>query len=585
MRIIALIRKHALLLALACALLGLTAAPYLVPENPDSEVWRNGTLGIALLLLSIFPLRDAFEKAEVRQLLCGLCIGFLYALALSIGAELSVYQGLLPGMGSMIRRMAVPCMATPLLGGLAARLIMACRVRQREKAFAMPLWGYMLIILLCWLPLFLAHYPAMLNYDFNTEYRQFYYREWDGRHPLLYIVLCYGVFSIGRLLEQPTFAIAVVTLIRMTTFAAALAYSCTFVQKRRAPLWLLALLTAAYALLPIFSVMSVSTAKDTPFAAAVLTLSLLAYEAIEDPQAFFASRRRIVAFVLMTVLSFHLRKNGAAILLLFPALLFVMRGWRKPMLRLCAVGTAASLLLGAGMNAVFKPFDQPSFQLYSLPAQQLVRAYNNGNLSEADREEIRSWYIDDLGLTLRPYIADSAKGYIRQDLLREHADEFMSLWARIGRQCPRIYAEAFLMLNTGSWYPDDLTHSVIYDSSWWHMGYLQTNEYDFSEYGVTFTSFLPKVKLWVERICRDNTYQKLPLLSVLLCTATPVWVLVFAGALLVSRKQTKYLAAFAGVLALWISYQFGPCTLPRYMLPLFCLAPVMLISSLYLNER
>ena len=34
-----------------------------------------------------------------------------------------------------------------------------------------------------------------------------------------------------------------------------------------------------------------------------------------------------------------------------------------------------------------------------------------------------------------------------------------------------------------------------------------------------------------------------------------------------------------GALGLFISYLLGPCTLPRYTLPLFCVAPVLLILA------
>ena len=37
--------------------------------------------------------------------------------------------------------------------------------------------------------------------------------------------------------------------------------------------------------------------------------------------------------------------------------------------------------------------------------------------------------------------------------------------------------------------------------------------------------------------------------------------------------------AALGALGVWLSYLFGPCTLPRYALPLVCLAPALLILS------
>ena len=95
------IRKHALLLSLLASLAGLAAAPYLIPANPDSAIFRSGTLGAALILFSVFPLRRALEHINCRTLAVCACLGFLFAAALSLGSELFVYNGLLSGMGSM----------------------------------------------------------------------------------------------------------------------------------------------------------------------------------------------------------------------------------------------------------------------------------------------------------------------------------------------------------------------------------------------------------------------------------------------------------------------------------------------------
>ena len=585
MNIFPLIRRHASALALLTVLLGLFAASYLIPENPDSEVFRTGTLGTLLMLSCYFPVQQALHKARARMLIPCMVLGWLFAAALSVGSELLVYEGLLPGMGSMLRRAAVPFMAAPLFGALAARLMLLCEGGSplTGRTLNIPMWGYMLIFIACWTPLLLAFYPGMMNYDVFIEYGQFL-GGWNDRHPMLYLVFTYFFYRLGLLFGQQTLAMLTVSILRMITFAAALAYACHFLQRRRISAWILALMTAAFALLPIYSVMSVSTAKDTPFAAALLVLSLLCWDALEDPDTFFAAKRRRIALVVMIVLTWHMRKNGVAALALLPAVIIALRGYRLQMLRLSAIGVIVSMLLTVGMDVILKPMDQPSFQLYSLPAQQLVRAYNLGELSPEDKAEIESWYLDEYDFRLLPHLADGAKGYLNDDYLKDHSDEFMALWARIGKQCPRIYAEAFLMLNQGLWYPDDLSHASIYqDTHWTPMGYLQTNYYDMTVYNIHSSSLLPSLTELVEKIVAQNSYQKYPLISILFCTATPLWIILFCCAMLIAGKKTRYTSVAFGVFALTISYLFGPCTLPRYVLPTFCLAPVLLILTLHLS--
>jgi len=584
MKVLSLIRRYAAALSLLTVLLGLFAAPYLIPENPDSEVFRTGTLGTLLILFCYRPIQQVFSKASLRTLLSCMGFGLMFAAALSLGSELRIYEGLLPGMGSMLRRIAVPFMAMPLFGAFAAWLMLpheeGCAPKT-TRTLNIPMWGYMLIFIACWTPILLAYYPGMMNYDVYIEYGQFL-GGWNDRHPMLYLVFTYFFYRLGLIFGQQTLAMLAVSILRMVTFAAALAYACHFLQRRRISAWILSLMTAAFAILPIYSVMSVSSSKDTPFAAALLVLSLLCWDALEDPHAFFASKRRRIAFILMIILTWHMRKNGMAAMVILPAVIIALRGYRRQLICLSAIGVAASLLLGVAMDVILKPWAQPSFQLYSLPAQQLVRAYNYGELSEEDKAEIESWYIHEYGLIVYPHLADGAKGYLDEAKLKDHADDFMSLWARIGKQCPRIYAEAFLMLNQGLWYPDDLSHASIYQSQFWTpMGYLQTSFYDMTEYNIHSQRLLPKVHHLVERICAQNHYQKYPLISIILCTATPLWLTLFCCTMLIAHKKTRYISVVFGVLGVSISYLFGPCTLPRYVLPTFCLAPVLLVLTLH----
>ena len=106
-----------------------------------------------------------------------------------------------------------------------------------------------------------------------------------------------------------------------------------------------------------------------------------------------------------------------------------------------------------------------------------------------------------------------------------------------------------------------------------------------SQYDLHTCTLLPQVRDLMERICRRNRYQKYPLVSLLFGTATPFWAILLSCALLIARKRTRLLPAAFGALGLWISYLLGPCTLPRYALPLFCLAPPLLLGAFLLPRK
>ena len=80
-----LLQKHSVLAAIAAALLAAFAAPYLIPADPDSAVFRSGMLSALLLLAAAFPVRTALERHSMRSLLygCGLRVSEACSLHIS----------------------------------------------------------------------------------------------------------------------------------------------------------------------------------------------------------------------------------------------------------------------------------------------------------------------------------------------------------------------------------------------------------------------------------------------------------------------------------------------------------------------
>ncbi|MDY5348738.1 MAG: DUF6020 family protein [Candidatus Ventricola sp.] len=577
------IRRHAALAALLAMLLAALAAPYLIPANPDSAVFRNGTLGLLLVAAAAYPVCEAFSRVNRRTLACGFVWGLLFSFAMGLGAELLHYDGLITGMGSLVRRLAVPVMAAPLLGGVCARILLL-RPREQARPLRIPLFAYMLVILLCWLPVWLCFFPANIGYDFAGEYNQHVAGEYSSLHPLLHSVIQNGIITLCEHLVSRTFGLFLLTLLQVLCLSAALAACCTFAQRRGAPAWALCAMTAFFALHPIFSVLAVSTTKDTMFAAALIAYSLLLFELLEAPDEGLARKRCWAALIVLAVLTALLRNNGAfALAFSLPAFIIAARGHRRQAALLSAAAVAASVGVFALLSAAMDCQPMSSRQLLSLPAQQLVRAYNlSPSLTDEDRAEIESWYLTNEGLVLLPHLADPAKGYLDNDRLEaEGSGAFLSLWARHAGDSLHQYIEAFLMLNVGSWYPDDVSHAQIYpEQRWQGQGYLYLCPTGTTQQGFTVSCHLPGVRSFLQRICSSNRYQRVPLISLLFCPAIFFWALIFVCAALVARRQARLLPAVLAVLGLWFSYLLGACTLPRYMLPLFSLAPTLLCAAL-----
>ena len=581
---------NARLSALLCGLGAALAAPYLIPAEPESFVMRAGVFSALLVLFSSLSLVRVFEQVSLRRLCRTALPAFVFSLALSVGTELFTYRAFLPGLGSALRRLAVPVLFTPFLSALLHRISVLslpasapCRERtERLLCFC--------ALLLFWTPVLLSYWPGMLNYDFQTEYSQHLTGEYSLIHPLTHSALMISVITLGELLISRTFGLLLMSLLQMVILASVLTSGCIFLRRHGIPRILMACLVLFFGLHPVFSVMAVSMTKDTLFTACLIGLVIRGIELLENPEAFFARKTAPVSFLLCAAGTALMRVNGLfALIPLFLALL-LHRHSRK-ILCLLLPSLLAPLALHLTLAAVLHPVSLPSFQLYSLPAQQLVRAYNARVLTESEKAELESWYTSPEGLKLHPHLADPAKGYLDRDRLEREGSDFLRLWRNAAGHAVVPYLEAFLMLNIGSWYPDDLSHTTIYpDVSYNEKGYLQTQEYDLMDIGFHVTSFLPRLRAFYEQICRYNRYLRLPFLPLLFSTAIPIWILALSLTIRRIRGNSLPFSPIAAPFALFASYLLGPCTLARYIMPLYALAPIFLLlayssGSLLRNDR
>ena len=212
------LRKHAAGCALLSVLCCAAAAPYLLPADPDSAVFRSGALPLLLLLACFMPAGGALKRAERGTLLRGLLLGFFFALALSLGSELAFYGELLPGARSLLRRVAVPLLAAPLTGLLFARLAMLTLRGRRQSGGTLP---FACAIFLFWLPVLLAYWPGMLNYDFAGEFAQ-HAEGYSAIHPLLHSAFQNGILRLFESGSDYTRGLLALSLLQMALFALSL---------------------------------------------------------------------------------------------------------------------------------------------------------------------------------------------------------------------------------------------------------------------------------------------------------------------------------------------------------------------------
>lgn len=581
-----LIRKHSAALALLCVLAAAFVLPYFAPTDPDSAVFRSGSLGAILLLSLYFPVHKAIKAQPLRALCYGGAFAYVLMLCVGLGCELEFYDGLLPGFGPLIRRFAAPGLIAPALGSLFSFAFTFSPAPSAKKK-NIPFLVFFLVLAACYGACLLALYPGVISYDFQHEIQQYQSGVYNAAHPVFHTLFLGTIFAVGEaLFGSMTAGAALYHVVQLLLLAALYAWALCFVQ-RRVPRIVTLLLFAGFALLPFHGVLAVSTAKDPLFAGLCVVLCLLVWEMIEDPTAFLVSRRRAVRLVLCCLGITLLRHNGVFAYAF--ALLAVLILCRRQLRRAAVIVLAALVLcLGVpkGIELSLGASKTPGSELMSIPCQQLMRTAAKGNLSQEEYDEIAPWFSDAIH-RYRENCADPAKGgnfdYAR--FTRAPVD-FLRMYVKYGLEYPRIYIEAFLENTIGLWYPGDTSHAHTLSGEQGEYIYLNT-VYPFEEdtYPITPKCLFPALERLLYQTMHYSRHENIPVLAQLYCPATYTFALLLATLLAFYKRKRALTFSLLPMWGVTLSIFFSAGIFVRYAYPMMAAVPLLFALTLFSPKK
>lgn len=584
---ISLIRRYSGFASAASVCAAVVAAPYLTPVNPDSAVFRSGTLGAILLLAAYFPVKNALDRHSLRTLLYGSAYALIFALCMGVGCEMSVYDGLLPGMGSLVRRFAVPVLAAPLLGALFSYVFAYSPARKQESAIRIPYIAFFLLFAACYSAILLALYPGVISYDFAHEHQQYTTGQYLAAHPVFHTLFLGSIYRLGEMIGgSMTAGAAAYSMVQLLLLAAMYAYACVFVQRRvRRPLVVLAL-TACFAFLPFHGTLAVSTAKDPLFSGLCVLLCAWLWEIIEVPEAFLASRVRMLRFIVCCLLMALLRHNS--VFATVPACIvlpFICKSSRMRALGVAFAALLVCLLVPRGLEMAVGAEKIPSSEMMSIPCQQLFRTAEYGGVSEAEYEEINTWFSH-ATVRYKPHCADPAKGG-NFDFARyqAHPEDYWAMYLRYAKAHPRVYVEAFLANSMGIWYPGDTSHAHSLSGEEMDFIYLNT-VYPFpeGEYAIEPRCLFPALREPLYRSMHHSDHERYAFYSALFCPATYTFLMLLCTMLAFCRREKRKALCLLPLWGIFFSILFSAGVFVRYAYPMMAAVPVLLCLMLWAHD-
>lgn len=444
-------------------------------------------------------------------------------------------------------------------------------------------WKNLCLLLICWLPVFLALYPGAFVYDAADEYVQVATRSFTTHHPLIHVLLLGGFVAGGnKFFVSFNLGIAAYTLFQMLILAAVFSYTILWLKRRINRKWVEWAALLFYGFFPVIPMYAVCSAKDGLFTGAVLVVVLQMLSLFEEPESFLAKKSNWIASILAAAIMMLLRNNGCySYFVWIPLAILGLSGRKKKLCLQTAallLGSAAVfMLISKGLAWGLEADDSGSQEMMTVPIQQLVRTYNYSPESYTEEEQALLFELipeKEMG-AYNPRISDIVKSKFNNESFNANKGEYLKLWAKIGLRRPMSYINAWLMTSYGFWYPDAVIN-VYGGNTVYSFTYEDSSYFGFeTEYPGTRESKFPWLEEQYRRLSLELYQQRLPGLSMLFSPGFLFWVFAFCLCFLLWKKQVKKLVPLLLILLVWMTFLLGPTYLVRYVLILWFALPVI----------
>ena len=577
--------------AAVLAFAGVLALPWMLHMEGDHLGYTNSIFSVFLFLVLWFLLKKALE-ADVSEKGCGWflpgCVGTGFSLGMVFGSQLDLKGSVPFGEGAMwVSILILAVIFTLVIRYFWELMLSGKQASQQSRAQEEPektKFGSFLftasMILLCYIPVFLAVYPGFFVYDAQDEYMQVVTRNFSTHHPLCHVLLLGGIIQlIFKLTGSYNLGIACYTVLQMTAMAGIFAWCVEKLRARGMGKAGRILLILYFGLCPVLVMFSLCSAKDGLFTGMLLIMVVLLRELCAEPETFFKQKGKVALFALSSLGMMLLRHNGFyAFLVFIPVITWYLRKhWKKMLLTLVGV-VAAYLLMNALLTGLLHADDSENQEMLTVPISQMARVYANEKdaLSLEEKEILHKYLSEEALVRYTPKVSDGVKIYFNNDAFAADKLSFLKLWINWGIKHPFTYLNAWFMTSYGFWYPDTVI-DVYRGNSVFTFTYEDSSYFGYEvEQPGTRESALPWLNELYRQMSLEIAQQRIPVISMLFSPGFLFWVMIFLLGFFCYQKKWKKVMPFVLPLLCWMTVILGPTYLVRYVVFLWVMVPLLL---------
>ena len=451
-------------------------------------------------------------------------------------------------------------------------------------------WLIPVILLVCWLPAFLAEFPGGFRYDAGRELNQRAASAgFNGDFPMLHSAIVTTLLPIARRLTGGREAgLAVYVAIQMLGIGAMYTHMLRTMIRRGVHRYVIRYALVYCALFPVIQILVTQEVRDVMFAALFTYAVFCLYLLCTDKERVLGGRLLRPAWYAAAVsLALLARNNNTG--LIFPLLAVGISAavWlrnRKRYLRGATVwlvsGIGSFLLISGILGLVCQPAGKAptAGSSLSLLSQSVTRAYvtKGDGWTDEERSELAE-YMDLENIRYIPDYGDATKNRIRREA---DVSKYIAFCLKIGMKYPGVYANAILSHTQEMWFPasvvDGYKHYFTGDGepySDFEKNYFAIVSWNEEPLG--HANLLPGLLNFYTRIGLFISFEKVPVLSMLFSIGAQFWLTIFLFLYLWYRKKTKLLLPACAILLYMIGNAFVPIMLLRYFSAVFLCHPMI----------
>ena len=431
-----------------------------------------------------------------------------------------------------------------------------------------------LLLFIVWLPYFLNYYPGITSFDTHYQLMQGFGKvPYNNHHPVVHTFIMSSVVKVGHAITGDyNLGIALYVILQMIFCAITLSFVIYYMGKRNINPIIKMITFLCFAFVPFVPQFSIAVWKDVPFAMFMAWLLIGIIEMITKEEKFFAKKRNLGLFMLITLCVLFFRNNGVYIIILtLPFAIVWKRKYWKQILIILGIPIIFYYIITGPVFTKFNIAKSSSKEMLSIPMQQMARIvkYKGDELSEEDKNIIGQYInIDTAAENYDPTISDPIKNEFNDGTFNQDKLNLIKLYVKLVIKYPGETLEALVGNTYGYYYPEVVTYSIatgVYKSPFEAEQFMNLHE-----------DQIVNIPILDNMI--DSIYDKqIPIVSLIANIGFVFWIVLGIVFYNIYQKRYNYLLMFIPVGVLYLTCLASPVSGElRYIYAMFVSLPLFI---------